>query len=478
MNEKDVFATILENIQTKLSPQTFDAYFAELQIIGIQNSTLTIACKNAFTKQTIEGRFYNTLLNTIKNVLNDSAADFQLVIKAATSQETEKSSFSNLFSPTNFQTPNTNTSAFVPTQQTSFQQQPQQYVPAQQSGRSNSSEFHLNTKYTFDTFVVGSHNQLAHAAAIAIANNPGNAYNPFFIYGNVGLGKTHLMQSIGNEVLKKNSNAKILYSATETFLNEMVQSIRTQKNNQFREKYRALDILILDDIQFLSNKEGLQEEFFNTFNSLYQSGKQIILASDRPPGEISHLEDRIRSRFEGGLVADIKSPNIETRIAILQKKLLERNEFLPEPVLAVVAECIDTNIRELEGALLKISIHYQTSGNLSSDDVRNILGAKLIAKRKRVNPLDIMKTVCEHLQIELRDVKSSKRNYDISYARQICMYMLKDTLNLQLIKIAKHVGRKDHTTIMHGISKIEELIEKDPQTLQLVSELKFKINSN
>lgn len=470
MNDKDVFATILENIQTKVSPQTFDAYFADLQILGIENSVLTIACKNAFTKQTIEGRFYNTLLNTIKNVLNSNTADFQLVIKAISSTEAPKNSFSNLFS-----------GAPMPQQQFGGQMQPmpsQTFHPQPAAKSGTSFESHLNPKYTFDTFVVGTHNQLAHAAAIAIANNPGNAYNPFFIYGNVGLGKTHLMQSIGNQVLAANPNAKILYSATETFLNEMVQSIRTQKNNQFREKYRALDVLILDDIQFLSNKEGLQEEFFNTFNSLYQAGRQIILASDRPPGEISHLEDRIRSRFEGGLVADIKNPNIETRIAILQKKLIERNEFLPESVLATVAEVIDTNIRELEGALLKVLIHYQTAGNLTASDIQNILGAKILMKRKKVNPLDIMKTVCEELQIDLKDVKSSKRNYDIAFARQVCMYLLKDILNLQLIKIAKHVGRKDHTTVMHGINKIEEMLGNDPETLQIISELKFKITSN
>lgn len=464
MNEKEVFSTILENIQTKVTAQTFDAYFSDLQIVSIEDNMLTIACKNAFTKQTIEGRFYNTLINTIRNVLNDNNATFDMIIRAMpSSYSAQKATAPNLFN-----SPNPNVPKSPPTPGTTF--------PQASSGSIITS--HLNPKYTFETFVVGTHNQLAHAAAHAIADNPGNIYNPFFIYGNVGLGKTHLMQAIGNSILQVNPGAKILYSATETFLNEMVQSIRTQKNNQFREKYRALDLLILDDIQFLSNKEGLQEEFFNTFNTLYQSGRQIILASDRPPGEISHLEDRIRSRFEGGLVADIKSPNVETRIAILQKKLIEKNQFLPESLLAVVAEVIDTNIRELEGALLKVLIHYQTSGgSLAANDIRNILGAKILAKRKKINPLEIMKFVCEHLQIDMKDVKSSKRNYDIAFARQVCMYLLKDILNLQLIKIAKHVGRKDHTTIMHGIGKIEDMMSKDPETMQIISEIKFKITS-
>lgn len=455
MTERDVLKTVLENIQTKLSPQVFNAYFSELQLLSIEDSKLTIACKNAFTKQTIEGRYFTTLLNTIKNVLSNDNIELNLIIKSLKSEPFEKGYNNNLFA-----------SPLTPTAQQSKSFEPLKQKPA---------ESLLNPKYTFDTFIVGSGNQLAHAAGIAISNTPGTAYNPFFIYGSVGLGKTHLMQAIGNEVIKSNSNSKVLYCTTETFLNEMVNSIRTQKTANFRDKYRAVDVLILDDIQFISNKEALQEEFFNTFNTLYQAGKQIIIASDRPPGGIAHLEERIRSRFEGGLVADIKSPNVETRIAILQTKLIERNEFLPEPLLFAIAESVDTNIRELEGALLKVSIHYKTTGNLTASDVRTILGDKLITRKKKINPLDLMRIVCDHLQIDLKDIKSSKRNYDISYARQLCMFLLKDILKLQLVKIAKHVGRKDHTTVMHGINKIEQMIKEDKETSQTVSELKSKI---
>lgn len=476
MTEREILSTILENIQTKVSPQIYEAYFSDLQVFSIDESAVTIACKNAFTKQTIEGRFYNTLTNIIKSVLNKDSVDLQLVIKSFTSSNDTKSPYSsNLFN---------NRSSRQGSSQSESSTTSTQTIPLVQSSTQASimkqriSESYLNPKYIFDTFIVGSHNQLAHAAALAISDNPGNAYNPFFIYGGVGLGKTHLMQAIGHKVLELSPNTKVLYSTTETFLNEMVQSIRTQKSNAFREKYRAIDVLILDDIQFLSNKEMLQEEFFNTFNTLYQSGKQIIIASDRPPVEISHLEDRIRSRFEGGLVADIKSPNVETRIAIIQKKLIDRNEFLPDPIIAAIAEAIDTNIRELEGALLKVLIHFKTSGNLSVSDIQTILGAKILVKRKKINPLDLMKSVCDHMQIDLKDVKSSKRNYDIAYARQICMYLLKDILNLQLVKIAKHVGRKDHTTVMHGINKIEGMIKKDIQTSHLISELKATINNN
>jgi chromosomal replication initiator protein len=468
MTEKDLLKTVLENIQTKLSPQVFNAYFSEIQLLGIDNNRLTIACKNAFTKQTIEGRYYNTLLNTVRSVLSNEEVELNLIIRTFQSEQNQNP-YSNLFG-----TPQSGAAFPVPQQvqaQTSFIQA----KPSMDAVAKRAVDSLLNPKYTFDSFIVGSGNQLAHAAAIAISNNPGNAYNPFFIYGNVGLGKTHLMQAIGNEVLQSNPNAKVLYCTTETFLNEMVNSIRTQKNAAFRDKYRALDVLILDDIQFLSNKEALQEEFFNTFNALYQAGKQIVIASDRPPGEIAHLEDRIRSRFEGGLVGDIKSPNVETRMAILQRKLMDRNEFLPEPLLYAIAECVDTNVRELEGALLKVLIHYKTSGNLTASDVKTILGDKMIQRKKKINPLDLMRVVCEQMQIDLKDIKSSKRNYDIAYARQLCMYLLKDILKLQLVKIAKHVGRKDHTTVMHGINKIEQMVHEDKEAEQLISELRSKI---
>lgn len=452
MQEKELLKTVLENIQTKVSAQVYNAYFSEIDIVGIENNSLKIACKNAFTKQIIETRYFQTLLTSAKNVTGIDSLDLNIIVTSG--RQIKRENVPNLFTTTT----------------TSFHK-----FNAEASQKRAANSF-LNPKYTFDTFIVGSGSQLAHAAALAIADNPGHAYNPFFIYGNVGLGKTHLMQAIGHEIIKKNPEAKVLYCSTESFLNEMVNSIRTQKSQAFRDKYRDLDALILDDIQFISNKERLQEEFFNTFNTLYQSGKQIIIASDRPPSEIAHLEDRVRSRFEGGLVADIKSPDTETRAAILQKKLMDRNEYLPDSVIYAVAESVDSNIRELEGALLKVSIYAKTrDGNITLDEVRTLLGDKVTVKKKKVNPLDLMEEVCDYLEVELKDVKSTKRNYDISFARQVCMYLLKEILHLQLVKIAKHVGRKDHTTVMHGISKIEKLIEKDIETAKLVNDIKLRI---
>ncbi|GIW57554.1 MAG: chromosomal replication initiator protein DnaA [Candidatus Dojkabacteria bacterium] len=450
MQTKELLNTILENIQTKVSPQVYDAYFASLNIVNIQDESIVLGCKNSFTKQVIETRYFQTLLYSVKKVTDDKIKHIELVVKRVNNAGTKTE---NLFTTTI----------------NSFQKHTLQDITQKVLSAG------LNPKYTFDTFVVGSGNQLAHAAAIAIVDNPGSAYNPFFIYGGVGLGKTHLMQAVGNAILMKNPNAKVLYCSTESFLNEMIQSIMKKTSSTFREKYRALDVLLLDDIQFISQKEALQEEFFNTFNTLYQAGKQIILASDRPPSEISHLEERIRSRFEGGLVADIQKPNLETRIAILQNKLKERNEFLPEGIIYTIAELVDTNIRELEGALLKISIFAKTNGNVTVTDVRSLLGDKIVTVKKKINPLDIIKIVSEELNIEVKDIRSAKRNYDITYARQISMYLLKDVLKLPLVKIAKHVGRKDHTTVMHGISKIEKLIQSDPNTSRLIQQIKSKL---
>ncbi len=450
MQTKELLNTILENIQTKVSPQVYDAYFASLNIVNIQDESIVLGCKNSFTKQVIETRYFQTLLYSVKKVTDDKIKHIELVVKRVNNAGTKTE---NLFTTTI----------------NSFQKHTLQDITQKVLSAG------LNPKYTFDSFVVGSGNQLAHAAAIAIVDNPGSAYNPFFIYGGVGLGKTHLMQAVGNAILMKNPNAKVLYCSTESFLNEMIQSIMKKTSSTFREKYRALDVLLLDDIQFISQKEALQEEFFNTFNTLYQAGKQIILASDRPPSEISHLEERIRSRFEGGLVADIQKPNLETRIAILQNKLKERNEFLPEGIIYTIAELVDTNIRELEGALLKISIFAKTNGNVTVTDVRSLLGDKIVTVKKKINPLDIIKIVSEELNIEVKDIRSAKRNYDITYARQISMYLLKDVLKLPLVKIARHVGRKDHTTVMHGISKIEKLIQSDPNTSRLIQQIKSKL---
>lgn len=467
MKDKKILTTILEALQVKVSSQVFRTYFKDITIISIDSKTLTIGCKNSFIKTILENKYLPTLNEMAQKILNNNLIKVQIVVNVKNSESHLYNDFpkddkkeANLFLNNNFKIDTTN-----------------EENKSEVDTKINFSR--LNPKYTFSNFVVGSNNQLAHAAALAIVENPGKAYNPFFVYGDVGLGKTHLIQAIGNAIIQKNPEYKVLYCSTESFLNEMIQSIIQKNIAIFREKYRDLDVLILDDIHFISKKEGLQEEFFNTFNTLYQAGRQIIVASDRPPSEISHLENRIRSRFEGGLVADIQKPDLETRVAILQNKLNERNEDLPSNIIYKIAELVDSNIRELEGALLKVSIFAKVHNwNISVNDIIQLLdrGSSVISKRKKINPLEIINAVSEELQISVKDIKSPKRHQEIVYARQICMFLLKEILNLQLIKIAKHLGRKDHTTIIHGISKIENLRNTDKDTAKLIQQIKSKIN--
>ncbi len=460
-NNDELTKLILEILQTKLPPQIFSAYFVDSLISSSQNKELTITVKNLFVKENIERKYIKTLSSAYYQITNSYPS--RINIKT-----------NNKFTPKQ--------SRYLENKLSKTQTDSglHKYKNTQRSNINTTKyESNLNPKYTFESFIVGSNNQLAHAAAIAISENPGQNYNPFFIYGEVGLGKTHLIQSIGNRIIKNYLTVKVLYTSTEAFLNDMISSIKSQKNLEFRKKYREVDVLILDDIQFISNRTGLQEEFFNTFNFLYQAGKQIVIASDRPPSEIEHLESRIRSRFEGGLVADIKSPNFETRVAILRQKVEERNFNISDNILELIAMNIQTNIRELEGALLKIILLKTTNPQITDEEIKIALGfnnKSLPKKNKLPTPNEIIEQVSSFLNVSIKDIKSPKRNSEIGYARHLCMYLLKDLLNLPLTKIAKQMGRRDHTTVIHAIKKISDLINKeDPTTLQIISEIKKSI---
>lgn len=320
----------------------------------------------------------------------------------------------------------------------------------------------LNPLYIFNTFVVGPSNRVAQAAAEAVANNPGQAYNPLYVWGGVGLGKTHLIQAIGNRILDNDPNKKILYCASETFLNEMVEAIRTDKNMQFRQQYRQLDVLIIDDIQFISGRESTQEELFHTFNTLYQAGKQIILASDRPPRDMDGLEDRLRSRFQGGMVADVQHPEYELRAAIVRQKAEEKGLTLPENILDYLANELEDNIRELEGALMQIATNVKI-GQITptEDEVARILGLDAESKRKKFSPKDIIRAVCKEFDISVRDIRGKRRTADIVIPRQVCMYLLRTELDLPLEQVARELNRSDHTTVLHAIERVEEKMDED-----------------
>jgi chromosomal replication initiator protein len=329
-------------------------------------------------------------------------------------------------------------------------------------------ESYLNPKYLFSNFIVGANNRLAEAVAQAVLEDLGNAYNPVFYYGETGVGKTHLMQAIGNEILKRDPNKKVKYISIEQFLNEMVEAIRTKKNEDFRNKYRAVDLLIIDDVQFVETWESTQEELFHTFNTLYQANKQIILASDRPPKEIRNITDRLRSRFEGGMVADIQSPDYETRIAILRQGLSDKNFTIPDEYIELIAKNLESNIRELEGALTKVVSLFKLGVEPTQEDVARILQIDLETKRKRITPKKIINTVSEVFDVKPSEIKGKRRTAYIAQSRQIVMYILRTELELPLEKVAQEVNRKDHTTVIHACDKIENLIEENSRIAQKV----------
>ena len=349
----------------------------------------------------------------------------------------------------------------------------------------NSSEYtSLNGKYTFDTFVVGVNNRLAYSACLAVAESPGEFYNPLFLYGGVGLGKTHLMHSIAHFIIENMPNKKVLYVTSESFTNEVIEAIRnTRKNNvtssmtEFREKYRNVDVLLIDDIQFIIGKDSTQEEFFHTFNHLYNAGKHIIISSDKPPKEMETLEERLRTRFEMGLTTDISSPNYETRMAILQKKDILENYHMSDEVLQYIATNIKSNIRELEGALNKLIAYAnlekkEITVEIAEQELRDIISPN---EPREVTPELILKVVSEHFNIQEEDIKSKKKNYEIAYPRQIVMYLCRSLTDISLKSIGNYIGGRDHSTIKHGVEKITTDYKEDTQTKTVIDMLLKKI---
>ncbi len=335
----------------------------------------------------------------------------------------------------------------------------------------------LNQKYTFDTFVVGNSNRFAHAASQAVAQAPAKAYNPFFIYGGVGLGKTHLMHAIGHYILQQDPTCKVVYLSSEKFTNELINSIRDDKNVEFRNKYRTIDVLLIDDIQFIAGKERTQEEFFHTFNALHDANKQLVISSDRPPKEIPTLEERLRSRFEWGLITDIQPPDFETRIAILQKKAMMENLIVPNDVINFIATKIETNIRELEGALIRVVAYSSLTDcpidiGLAEQVLKDILPD---GKPKQVTSAQIVEEVGSYFSIKPEEFKSKKRTKDLAFARQVAMYLCCELTDLSLPKIGEKFGGRDHTTVIHARDKITRDIQEDSQLSNAVESLKKKI---
>ncbi|MDB2729948.1 chromosomal replication initiator protein DnaA [Clostridioides difficile] len=336
----------------------------------------------------------------------------------------------------------------------------------------------LNPKYTFDTFVIGNSNRFAHAACVAVAESPAKAYNPLFLYGGVGLGKTHLMHAIGHHIVSQKKDSKVVYVSSEKFTNELINSIKDDKNEEFRNKYRNVDVLLIDDIQFIAGKERTQEEFFHTFNTLHEANKQIIISSDRPPKDIPTLEDRLRSRFEMGLITDIQAPDFETRIAILRKKAQLERIDVPNEVMSYIAKNIKSNIRELEGALTRVVAYSSLSNRVISFDLATEALKDIIttSKNEEINVLRIKEKVSSVFNLKMEDFNSKKRTRSIAYPRQIAMYLTRELTDLSLPKIGEEFGGRDHTTVIHAHDKVSKNIEESEEIKtkidKIISDLK------
>lgn len=440
LQANEIWEEALKIIEKEITPLSFNTWIKPLKPISAQNNCFTLETDDIFFKDLINDRYLNLIENVIKQITNTPYS-----VKITIPNENFNKS------PLNNATDDSIDPLDI--------------------------ESNINSKYTFETFVVGKSNNFAHAAALAVAEAPGSAYNPLFLYGGVGLGKTHLMHSIAHYILSQKPFAKIVYVSAEKFVNELVNSIRNEKNIEFRNKYRNIDVLLIDDIQFIAEKVGTQEEFFHTFNTLHESGKQIIISSDRPPKEIKPLEDRLRSRFEWGLIADIQPPDYETRLAILWKKAETENMDVPDDVMEFIAKSIDSNIRELEGALTRVSAYAKlTNQKVSLEFATNTLKDFLSKDGKKVINVElIQQIVASYYNIKTEEIKSKKRTQEITYPRQVAMYLCRNLTDLSLPKIGEAFGGRDHTTILHGYEKIAKDLKKDDTLNKTIHDLESRI---
>ena len=427
-------------LKSEVTGISYTTWIQDIEIQSIDNNVITILTPNFLHKNMLESRYLPLIKNTFSFITH---IDYEIkVISAEEIGEAE--------------------------QTTHLSEIPATY--------SNSN---LNPKYTFDSFVVGNNNRFAHAAALAVAEAPATAYNPLFLYGGVGLGKTHLMHAIGNEILKSNKNANILYVTSEKFTNQLINAIKDNKNEMFRNKYRSIDVLLIDDIQFIAGKERIQEEFFHTFNALHEDGKQIILSSDRPPKDIQPLEDRLRTRFEWGLIADISNPDYETRMAILKKKAQLENILIDDEILSNIATKIDTNIRELEGTLNKLIALSSLTNSPISMELSNKAIADVVAHNNTVLSIEyIQDVVAKYFNITVDDLKGSRRSNDVAFPRQIAMYFCRDIAQISTPKIGQAFGKRDHSTVMHACNKIAKEVKENSNTKLIVETVKNSLFEN
>ncbi len=429
---ESVWGKTLPILKDELSTATYLSYIEDLKVVDLKDRLLILETNEEFVQKTLIDRYTQTIEDALYR-----AGGREFRIKVVMPGEMEP--------PT--------------------------------ARQENDSSASINPKYTFDTFIIGSSNKFAHAAAVAVAQNPGKRYNPLFIYGDVGLGKTHLLHAVGNAIAENTPTASIMYVTSEKFTNELIFAIRNDRNEEFRKKYRSVDVLMVDDIQFLSNKEGTQEEFFHTFNALYEHQNQIIISSDKPPREIPALEERLCSRFGWGLVADIQKPDYETRIAILENKAICEHMQIPGDVLRFIAERTQTNIRELEGSLTRVMAHSELRGvPVSVELAAEALKDSLTTPEKPAIDIPyIQAVVTKHYRLSAGDIISKRRNQEVVAPRQIAMYLCRTMTDVSLEKIGEGFGGRHYSTVIYAVDKVTEDIAKDPAFASEMDDIKRKI---
>ncbi|MDF2883840.1 MAG: dnaA, partial [Clostridiaceae bacterium] len=443
----ELWEKTLNIIKGELTEVSFNTWIKSISPLDMDSSNIKLGVPNDFTKDILSNNYKDLIINAIKLITSKRYNITFFVLSEDSIDDYKESTVKRQDSKNNI---------IVNDEMTAI----------------------LNPKYTFDTFVIGNSNRFAHAASLAVAESPAKAYNPLFIYGGVGLGKTHLMHAIGHYIIQNNPKAKVVYVSSEKFTNELINSIKDDKNVEFRNKYRNVDVLLIDDIQFIAGKERTQEEFFHTFNALHEANKQIIISSDSPPKEIPTLEDRLRSRFEWGLIADIQAPDFETRMAILKKKADEEHLNIHNEVFSYIATKIKSNIRELEGALIRIVAfssltNKEISVDLASEALKDIISSK---QNKQVTIELIQDVVSSYYSLKIDDFKSSRRTRNVAFPRQIAMYLSRKLTDMSLPKIGEEFGGRDHTTVIHAYEKISNCLKSDEALQKVVTELSKRIN--
>ena len=436
---------LIHQLKDALKPEvtkiSYDTWIMPLGIRSIENDNIVFTTNSEYQKDFIENKFRSLIFYALRSITNKEWS-FSVIDLSKEKEETNNEIIKN-----------------------------QSDGSISEEAESNKST--LNPKYTFETFVVGNNNRFAHAAALAVGNEPSKSYNPLFLYGGVGLGKTHLMHAIGNRILENNKTANVLYVTSEKFTNQLINAIKDNKNEVFRNKYRNIDVLIIDDIQFIAGKERVQEEFFHTFNSLYEDGNQIIISSDKPPRDIPFLEDRLKSRFEWGLLADISCPDYETRLAILRKKAQDEGVIIDDFILSNIANKIDSNIRELEGVFNKIVARASlTHSPITIELAENIINEFKYENEKVISCDFIKETVSKYFSIDKDDLAGNKRSNDIAFPRQIAMYLCREIANMSFPQIGIDFGGRDHSTVMHAYRKISKEIKEKSNTKLIVDSVK------